>query len=368
VTKPWTETREDSNQGRKMATVNRDTLVLARESRRVTQEELAQRSGFAQGTISKAETGSTEPSDELVAAYAKHLRYPVKFFYETPPTTRLPVVFYRTKKKVDIKHIRAVEAQMRILRMHLFKLLRSVETPPLRVPFVDLARERLSASDVAHELRLRRHLKGPVENMTKLAESLGCFIIQWHFDAPDVDALSMHEDGLPPVIAIDPAMKGDRMRFTIAHELGHVIMHHHLVLPGGDFEAEADEFAAELLMPGEEIRPFLRGLTVERAAQLKMHWRTSMQSIIVRAGDLEAISDEHSAKLWKIMNHLRFKQNEPIEVPREEPSLAKSLASFHMTRLGYSPAQMADMLPWTEEEFARTFLDASAARPLRLVR
>jgi Zn-dependent peptidase ImmA (M78 family) len=252
--------------------------------------------------------------------------------------------------------------------MHLIKLLRSVETPPLRIPFVDLAREGRSASEVAHELRLRRHLKGPIENMTKLAEALGCFVIKWHFDSPDVDALSMHDDGLPPIIVVDPRMKGDRMRFTVAHELGHVIMHHHLVLPGSDFEVESDEFASEFLMPGDEIRPFLRGLTVEKATQLKAYWRTSMQSIIHRARDLEAISDDQSARLWKTMNHLRFKQDEPVDVPREEPSLAKGLASFHMTRLGYSPEQLADMLPWNEDEFARTFLDAPAGRSLRLVR
>jgi Zn-dependent peptidase ImmA (M78 family)/DNA-binding XRE family transcriptional regulator len=353
-----------------MPNVNKDMLVLARESRRLTQENLAKLAGVGQGTISKAEGGSG-PSDDLVAAYAKHLRYPVEFFYETPPSTRLPVAFYRKKRSVDVKHLRAIDAQMRILRMHLDKLLRSVEAPPMRVPLVNLLRDyRGSASDLAQELRLRWHVKkGPIENMTKLAESLGVFVIRWHFDTPDVDALSMHEDGLPPVIVIDAAMSGDRMRFTIAHELAHIIMHHHLALPGADYEAEADEFAAELLMPRDEIRPFLRGLTVEKLAHLKAHWRTSMASLLRRAGDLEAISESQSAKLWSVMSHLGFKRSEPVDVPQEEPTLARNLVAFHMKRLGYSAKEMSLMLPWSEEEFARTYLDGATRRAgLRVVK
>ena len=352
-----------------MATVNREMLALARESRRLSQEELAQRIGVNQGTISRAEGGPRDASDDLIVAYAKHLRYPLEFFYEDAPTSRLPVVFYRKKKKVESKHLKAIDAQMRIVRLHFVKLLRSVEAPPLRVPFVDLMKERASASDIAHDLRLAWNVKrGPIENMTKLAESRGCFVIRWNFDSPDVDALSMHEDGLPPLIVVDPSMPGDRMRFTVAHELGHIILHHHLPLPGGDFEAEADEFAAEMLMPRDEIRPFLRGLTIERLAQLKSHWRTSMQSILKRASDLGAINENQYAKLWSIIGAMGFRRSEPVSVPIEEPSLAKSLVNFHMTRLGYSAKEMAEMVRAEEDEFTRTYLGAAANRGLRVVK
>lgn len=353
-----------------MPAVNREMLTIARESRRLTQDELAQRVGVVQGTVSKAESGShASMAEDLVPEYAKHLRYPIEFFYQQPSSTRLPVTFYRKKKKVDAKHLRAIDAQMRILRMHLDKLLRSVDVPPLRVPLVDLRKYPGSAADLAQELRLRWHVaKGPVGNMTRIAESHGCFVIKWSFDTPDVDALSMHEDGLPPVIAVDPGMPGDRLRFTIAHELGHIAMHHHLALPGGDCETEADEFAAEFLMPRDEISPFLRSITLEKLAQLKAHWRTSMAALLKRAGDLNTITESQSARMWATMRKLGLMRAEPVPVAQEEPTLIRELVSFHMTKLGYSATEMSKMLPWSEEEFSRTYLGTSARHALRVVK
>jgi Zn-dependent peptidase ImmA (M78 family)/transcriptional regulator with XRE-family HTH domain len=353
-----------------MASINREMLALARESRRKTQTALAAEVGVVHSTISKAESGMSEPSDHLVEAYAKHLRYPVEFFSATAPPARLPVAFYRKKKsQVGPLDVRTIEAQMRVLCMHVDRLLRSVEPPPSRLPAVDLATSGRSASDVAHELRLSWNIsRGPIANMTAIVEASGCFVIPWHFDIPGVDALSMKNDGLPPIIMVDPSAPGDRQRFTLAHELGHVILHHHAVLPEGDVEDEANEFAAEFLMPRAEIRPFLYNLTLEKAAQLKMHWRTSMGAIVKRASDLEAITDSQSARLWKKMNYLGFKRNEPVEVARETPKMAKNLVAFHMKRLGYSPGEMSRMLPWSEEEFSRTYLDAPARPALRVVR
>jgi Zn-dependent peptidase ImmA (M78 family)/transcriptional regulator with XRE-family HTH domain len=353
-----------------MVSVNRDMLTLARESRHKTQTSLAEDIGVAHSTISKAESGAVEPGDDLVAGYVKHLRYPVEFFLAKAPDARLPVPFYRKKKsKVGPSELRTIEAQMRILCMHVDRLLRSVEAPPLRIPHVDLAKESArSASDVAHDLRLAWNVShGPIDSMTALIEANGCFVIPWHFDVPGVDALSMHPDGLPPVIMIDPSMPGDRMRFTLAHELAHVILHHGVLFPAGDVEEEADAFAAEFLMPRDEIRPFLSGLTLERAAQLKMRWRTSIASIIVRASDLEAIKEPVEKRLWAKMGALGFMRSEPIDVAREKPRMAKNLVAFHMKSLGYDAKEMSRMLPWGEDEFARTYLDDARRPALRVV-
>lgn len=355
---------------KQMASVNREMLALARESRRKTQTALAEEAGVVHSTISKVESGMSEPSEQLVEAYAKALRYPIEFFYTTAPPARLPVAFYRKKKSKGVVDLRTIEAQMRIACMHLDRLLRSVEPPPLRLQSADLSKGHKSASDVADELRMAWHVKrGPIPNVTALIEAAGVFVLSWNFDIPGVDALSIWPDGLPPVIMVDTTVPGDRLRFTLCHELGHLILHHqHVFPPEGDLEAEANEFASAFLMPRDDIKPFLSGLSLERMAQLKMHWRASMQSILVRAADLGAITEAQSQRLWKQVNYMGLKRAEPVEIPREMPTMAKNLVGFHMKRLGYSAQEMSRMLPWNEEEFTRTYLGTAPRPVLRVVR
>ncbi len=64
-----------------------------------------------------------------------------------------------------------------------------------------------------------------------------------------------------------------RRRFTIAHEIGHYLMHRDrqpcfLCRPcaGGPLEREANEFAADLLMPGEACEEWILGLRPSKEA------------------------------------------------------------------------------------------------------
>ena len=59
-----------------------------------------------------------------------------------------------------------------------------------------------------------------------------------------------------PVILINATSPTDRKRLTIAHELGHLVLHSVDVTE--ELEIEANWFAAEFLMPAEVIRPQLR--------------------------------------------------------------------------------------------------------------
>jgi Zn-dependent peptidase ImmA (M78 family) len=54
-----------------------------------------------------------------------------------------------------------------------------------------------------------------------------------------------------PTIGFNPSMAWVRRRFTIAHEIGHLLLGHTCTDPDldNDPEAEANQFAAELLMP-----------------------------------------------------------------------------------------------------------------------
>jgi Zn-dependent peptidase ImmA (M78 family)/DNA-binding XRE family transcriptional regulator len=342
-----------------------EMLVLARESRGLTQIELARRIDVSQGTISKAENGLLEPSEELVALYARALSYPPAFFSEIAPPRRLPVTFYRKRSSAGNPALRTVDAQMTILRMRLKILLRSVESEGVELPTVRLKDMGYSPMDLAREIRARWSIqRGPIENLVEALEEHGIFVVLWDFGVPGVDGLSVYErdDVLPPLIVLDPNYSGDRLRWTAAHELGHLLMHHHEPLPGPSYEQEADEFAAEFLMPAAEVGPFLSSVTIDRLANLKRHWRTSMQSLLVRAADLDRISESQRNRLWSAMGALGFRKEEPYRVEVEQPRLVKELIAFHLAELGYAPGDLSAATRMDRDEFDRVFLREHARR------
>ena len=106
---------------------------------------------------------------------------------------------------------------------------------------------------------------GPVRNVTESIEEAGGMVVFSDFGTRQIDAISEWVPGSRPLFLINSnaSIPWDRMRLTLAHELGHVLMH---TFPSPTMEEEANAFAAELLMPRKEIKPYLYNFS---------HWRNS---------------------------------------------------------------------------------------------
>jgi Zn-dependent peptidase ImmA (M78 family) len=96
---------------------------------------------------------------------------------------------------------------------------------------------------------------GPIENLTTLAERAGIIVVWCDFGAA-IDGVTMKTDDLPPCIFLNRTAPADRLRASLAHEIGHTIMHR---VPTDTMEDEAYTFGAELLVPERELRKDLIG-------------------------------------------------------------------------------------------------------------
>lgn len=121
-------------------------------------------------------------------------------------------------------------------------------------------------------------VEAPVR-VERLAAHLGVVISRSAFKDGDVSGMLVRQDGQPPVVGVNDAHSAYRQRFTISHELGHLLLH-----PGREVvldrpvrvnlrdktssaatdreEIEANAFAASLLMPADVVRSELQGLPV----------------------------------------------------------------------------------------------------------
>jgi Zn-dependent peptidase ImmA (M78 family) len=122
-----------------------------------------------------------------------------------------------------------------------------------------------------------------------------------------------------------------------------------------DPEGEASAFAQEYLMPADEIHPELRGLRFTDLPDLKRRWGVSMRALVYRARDLGELTRDQVRYLMMRLNHAYGAKWEPIEIPKEEPTLAQGILEYYRQELGYSVDELAAAARRTTSDFATSF-------------
>jgi Zn-dependent peptidase ImmA (M78 family)/transcriptional regulator with XRE-family HTH domain len=329
---------------------NFEMLILARQARGMTQAALAKKSGVSQGTISKIEHGNRPLSDDDVTKFSVALRYPPEFFERSGVQYgQGTVCHHRKRQSLGTEKLRQIHASMNVMRMATGDLLNGVEINPAhsfpRMEVEDFG----SPEKIAQLVRLSWQLPlGPIKSMIGVVEAAGGVVVPCDFDTDKLDAISQRPEGQPPFFFVSTTAPGDRLRFNLAHELGHIVMHPE---PAPGQEDEANAFAAEFLMPAKEIKPQLRKLDMARLADLKRHWKVAMQALIYRARTLDTITERQRRSWFMRFNQLGYRKNEPVEIPREEPTLIRRVIEFHRQQHGYSDAELSRAARLTEKEF-----------------
>lgn len=355
--------------------LNHEMVVLAREYRNLTQEELARQVKVTQGTISKIEGNiAPELGEQLLPRIAAALRFPIEFFYQ--PGERLGFgsssFYYRKKAVMTAADRKRISGVVNVLRLAIRKLLNSVELEPSRkLPCFRLDDFGESPEHVARAVRAAWNLpEGPVKNVTALVESAGVIVVPCDFGTRAMDATSLRLTDMPPLIFISKAIPGDRWRFTLAHELGHLVMHD---LPRETMEEEADQFAAEFLMPESEMKAqFSRypKIRIQDLANLKPYWKVSMAALLYRATTTGDLTSAQSRALWMQMSKAGYRIKEPLPLKVERTSNFEGLFQYFLRELDYSPDEIARSIFMYQEEFSELGVEALApkVRHLQAVR
>ncbi len=332
-------------------------VILARESRGLGQQALSEALNVSQGTISKVETGLIPLSDEMVESLSEVLDYPPHFFRQEGDITGIGIaeVFHRKRQNVPQRVLNKIYAQIEIRIKHIAALLVSIEVPS-NVPKMDVDEYGDHVEEIARAIRACWQLpRGPVKDVTKTIEDAGGIIITFDFETPLVDAISRWVPGLPPLFFVNERIPKDRYRLSLAHELGHMVMHSN---PTPDIEEQAFRFGAEFLLPEREVMMDLRDLSLPKLANLKRYWKVSMAALLKRAEGIHTISSNQARYLWSQMSRAGYKSREPIEldVSGEQPCLLHEMVETHRTELGYSIEDIRRLIPLNDDELWKFYL------------
>ena len=343
-------------------TVNPEMVSLARKSRGKTQAQLAEDVGISQATISKCEAGVTALTSDDLFKIANGLDYPEHFFAQRPNVEGpgISELFHRKRQRASASILSRAYAMAEIRRLEVRKLLESSSPPDPEVPKFPIDEFESDPEKIARTVRaVWKMPRGPIFNVTRALERGGCLVMAHDFGTRLIDGFSHRSVDMPPIFHLNKNLPPDRWRWTLAHELGHVVMHFEPQVSPTLMEQQADRFAGEFLAPGNELKPMLWGLSFQKLAGLKREWKISMQALVMRAYHLGAITERQRRSMFTRISKAGYRLREPenLDPPYEPPERAFNLVRLHLTVLEFTRSELKDLLAIGETDFVLYYHD-----------
>ena len=325
---------------------NFNKLIIAREYNKFTQNQLrnvlAEKYAIklSQGELSKIEKGERKSiSEELLQAISEILNFPVNYFYLEGSIIDVKLSLFRKRQKLSKKLQAYILGTINVIADACKNLADDTRSMNIDVPFFSLDKYK-NPNEIARTLRLYWNVpQGPIENLTNLLEDNGIIVNFIKVEDDKFDGYSYTDNNLH-VIVVNSALSGDRLRYTLAHELGHTILRNE-DFPYKEAEDTANAFASEFLMPEPSIKSGLRNINYEKAYYLKSYWKVSMASLFRRAKDLGVINQNRYVALNCYMSQLGYRKTEPNPIMKEYPSLFKEIIQSYQEDDNYTFDEIA---------------------------
>ncbi|MGP5584940.1 ImmA/IrrE family metallo-endopeptidase [Corynebacterium casei] len=297
--------------------LNTASIEQARRLRAITKSQLAQELGISSRSYSR-HLNEGFP-DGIQESLSSALTVPPKFLDAPhPDNLELSNINFRAGRRAQAVHREAAIANGNLLTQ-LDSYLHETYTIPA-LDWVDLSYETPKLA--AQLLRQAWGLGiGPAPNMVQLCESRGISVYGLTTIAKSVDAFSAWV-GTRPFIFTSRQKTPERSRFDIAHELGHLVLHHNSA--GGDNpqqEQEADAFASEFLIPQAALKTYLPKLpNLSQIFDFKAVYKVSALATVVSLHRADILSNATYKRRCAALNQRGFKDGEPNGMPHFERS------------------------------------------------
>ncbi|MET9225682.1 XRE family transcriptional regulator [Lentzea sp. NPDC003310] len=357
-------------------------LVLARESRGWKQGDVARAmkdldgaaSKVSQAYVSRAESGKLTVGGDRLDLYANALLYPRELLVldRGEVGAGAGLIHHRRKQAVAAPELRRIHAVLNLTRLQLTGLFNGVpRSIDLKIPQITVD-DLFSPEEAADAVRAEWGISGgPLDSVVSILEAAGGLVLARSLVPPapldsgnesvPVDAVSSCTPGDDPIVLLNAGTPGDRQRFTLAHELGHMVMH---AVPHPDQEKQANRFAAQLLMPARNIRSAFQGtVNLTLLMTLKEKWRVSMWALLRRAHTLGEISDWQYRTLAVEMTSLGYRTTEPNSLDPEKPAAVRAAVDWRLDH-GHDVDSLASVTLLRPEEFTHLYLDSTSTLPI----
>ncbi|MCH8530728.1 MAG: XRE family transcriptional regulator [Saccharospirillum sp.] len=330
-------------------------LRRARVLKNRTLQQVADQLGdISKQALSKFEQGKDAPNSTRLIQLADALGVNPDYFFRSD-TVELGEVDFRKHSAFGKRQQEAVKEQV---REHLERYLAAealFEAENSGDGFTQW-RQRFPVSSVddvenaAAALREGWHLgTNPIANLTETLEENGIKVVGLAAHQKFDGLCAVVNGGADAVIVSNIERPGERQRFNLAHELGHLVMDLPADIHGTrDEESWCHRFAGAFLFPKSQVRSTFginrNRVLFEEFLLAKAEWGISLQALLRRLYDLGVVKQGFYLSTVRLWSAKGYKKHEPNPLNPEESYRLRQLVYRALAEGLVTPSRAAELL------------------------
>ena len=349
-------------------------LHRARKAAGLSLRDLGELVGVSHAAIKKYEDGVAMPSSDILIRLSRALKVRTEYFFRPEPVA-LEGIEYRKRSSLPKKRLDAIthevidQIERRIELENLFpqspvKPFATVEGLAASITSMDQIENVVELVREAWELGF-----DPIPDLIDVLETYGIRVFMIDADADNkFDGLAARVSGMP-IVVVGRHWPGDRQRFTLAHELGHLMLEGRL---GSDLDEEmaCNRFAGAFLFPRasvlQEMGAHRNAIELKELGLLKEEFGLSMAGILYRARDLGIISSAYRDEQAKLFRFKGWHLKEPgRDYPAEKAHIFEQLVFHALAEEYIGESKAAELMNMSLAQFRRVRSMESTEEPPR---
>lgn len=316
-------------------------LRNARICNGISLTELAEQADIKKQSISLYENGKNTPDYEKVWTMSHILGFPYDYFFqEDKVKAYTETTYFRSQATATKKDRVAQSIKLEFVAQMYETLWNYIEFPVYKDPQIDFAgyedpldcetQEAIDEMEAAAN-KVKESWKipdGSIKDLQYILEQNGILVTGFSTNEDKIDAFSQRTIVNSSDVFLIAVALGDRpecrLRFDMAHELGHIVLHPWSedieTLSKEEFKArerQANMFASAFLLPRESFTKDISQYPTDLKFYLflKKKWKVSIQAMMYRARQLNIISANQYQYMMRQVSKNGWRTKEPDDVP-----------------------------------------------------
>ncbi|MBD1395132.1 ImmA/IrrE family metallo-endopeptidase [Mucilaginibacter sp. ZB1P21] len=313
-----------------MSSIFAERFRSARLLRGLSLQELADEllNKVSRQALHKYEKGDVIPNSEMIGYLCDVLKVRPDFFFREMKIELGEIAFRKLDKLPAKEENRIIEET----KDYLSRYLELEEIIGIGSDFINPLAGFGEVStleqveEAANEVRKKWKLgTDPIANTVELLEDNHIKVIEIEAEV-GFDGMQTLVNGKIPVIAINISRvkKDDRKRFTVMHELGHLLLTIARDLPDNEKEKLCHYFAGAMLFHADAIKKELgqsrNKLLIQELGVLKEEYGISIQAMVMRAMHVGIISKSYCKNFFAYIREQNWQVEEPYDFTSNEKS------------------------------------------------
>ena len=337
-------------------------LQRARKAAGLSLRDLGERVGVSHAAIKKYEDALSMPSSGILLELSRVLKVRTEYFFRPGPVV-LEGIEYRKRGSLPKKRLEAITHEVIDQIERRIELENLFPNPPVKafapvdgLPATVITKDRIE--QIADRVREAWRLGfDPIPDVIDVLETNGIRVFMIDADTENkFDGLAARVNGMP-IVVVGRHWPGDRQRFTLAHELGHLMLEGRLSEELNE-EAACNRFAGAFLFPQasvlRELGKHRNAIELKELGLLKEEFGLSMAGILYRALDLGVISKAYRQEQAKLFSIKGWHRKEPgPEFPTEKARIFEQLVFHALAEEYIGESKAAELMNMSLQQFRR---------------